>query len=311
MSIYSRSYMRDDYSPERSGGGFDALKWILITLLGVFILQRIVDFRFGADYLALYLGATPEGILGGGLHRLLTYILLHDTVAAFPIHLLFNGLVIFFVGRTLQPHLGGTRMLEAFLFTGILGGLLWFVLQLALGTSGILVGASAAALGLVTLFALLYWHETVRLIFIVFPIALEGRKIFYILLGLQAFFFLAAELGEGPNRTAYSAHLGGMGAGVLYFRYFLSRSTLWEWIRGRGKSVGQPPPWQNRAQAARKQTGRLKLNFKAPSKPRVSAADADLRSEVDRILDKINERGFGALSEEEKRTLDRAKDRLK
>ena len=36
-----------------------------------------------------------------------------------------------------------------------------------------------------------------------------------------------------------------------------------------------------------------------------------LRAEVDRILDKINEQGFGALTEEEKRTLDRAKEDLR
>ena len=33
--------------------------------------------------------------------------------------------------------------------------------------------------------------------------------------------------------------------------------------------------------------------------------------EVDRILDKINEKGFGALTQQEKRTLDEAKDVLR
>jgi hypothetical protein len=32
-----------------------------------------------------------------------------------------------------------------------------------------------------------------------------------------------------------------------------------------------------------------------------------LQAEVDRILDKINEKGFGALSQDEKNTLDKAK----
>ena len=34
----------------------------------------------------------------------------------------------------------------------------------------------------------------------------------------------------------------------------------------------------------------------------------DLRAEVDRILDKINSSGFGALTAEEKRVLDEARD---
>ena len=36
----------------------------------------------------------------------------------------------------------------------------------------------------------------------------------------------------------------------------------------------------------------------------------DIRAEVDRILDKINSHGFNALSPEEKRVLDEAKDLL-
>ena len=36
----------------------------------------------------------------------------------------------------------------------------------------------------------------------------------------------------------------------------------------------------------------------------------ELQKEVDRILDKINKEGFGALSEEERSTLDKAKELL-
>jgi hypothetical protein len=35
-----------------------------------------------------------------------------------------------------------------------------------------------------------------------------------------------------------------------------------------------------------------------------------VEQEVDRILDKINEKGFGSLNEDEKRTLDKAKSLL-
>ena len=38
---------------------------------------------------------------------------------------------------------------------------------------------------------------------------------------------------------------------------------------------------------------------------------AVMKVEVDRILDKINSDGFGALNEEEKKTLDKARDHLK
>jgi len=42
----------------------------------------------------------------------------------------------------------------------------------------------------------------------------------------------------------------------------------------------------------------------------VSWRSGDLRTDVDHILDKINSQGFGSLTEEEKQTLDEAKDLL-
>lgn len=312
MSIYSRSYMRDEPRSPGGGGSFDALKVILITLLGVFVLQRILVLRYGGDVLSATFGIMPEMLLRGQVHRLLTYSLLHDTASVIPIHLIFNGLVIFFAGREVQRRLGPTRLLELFLFSALLAGLGWSVIQFLIGHDPLLVGASGAAMGLITVFALLYWNERISLIFIVFPITLEGKKIFYFLLGFQAFLFLISELPQGsPGRVAYSAHLAGIGAGYLYGRFLIGRATLWDTLFRRKATDRRPPPWQPRAEASKKVTGRFKLNFKAPAKPKISAADADLRAEVDRILDKINERGFGALSDEEKRTLDRAKDKLK
>ena len=44
--------------------------------------------------------------------------------------------------------------------------------------------------------------------------------------------------------------------------------------------------------------------------PSPAAVRETLRAEVDRVLDKINSQGFGALTEEEKRLLDEAKDLL-
>ena len=62
------------------------------------------------------------------------------------------------------------------------------------------------------------------------------------------------------------------------------------------------PKWEKRAKATKTRTGnRFSINTRK---------DENLKAEVDRILDKINSKGFGALSEEEKKTLDKAKDHL-
>jgi hypothetical protein len=64
-------------------------------------------------------------------------------------------------------------------------------------------------------------------------------------------------------------------------------------------------------------TGWLRFSTKdraQPATPRPGTSargrSGDLRADVDSILDKINSQGFGSLTEEEKQTLDDAKDLL-
>ena len=67
-------------------------------------------------------------------------------------------------------------------------------------------------------------------------------------------------------------------------------------------SVGiELPRWLRRRQKTAASTPRFQVNLTSRD---------DLRAEVDRILDKINSEGFGALTDEEKRLLDEARDLL-
>jgi hypothetical protein len=78
-------------------------------------------------------------------------------------------------------------------------------------------------------------------------------------------------------------------------------------LAGRVDPFGGPssgislPRWFRRWKKAATPAPRFKVNL--------SNRD-DLRAEVDRILDKINSQGFGALTAEEKRLLDEARDLL-
>jgi hypothetical protein len=86
-------------------------------------------------------------------------------------------------------------------------------------------------------------------------------------------------------------------AGWVYYR-FIHRAR---WLRSEDHGVEiEPPKWMQ----------------KAPKAPLANAPQLDLtrredlRAEVDRILDKINSDGFGALTADEKRLLDEARDLL-
>lgn len=301
MSIYTRSYMRNEsLHPPRA---FDMVKWILIVLAIAFVLQNIITIWIGGrtaqsalSSLALNQGAMRRGLV----HTAFTYSLLHGGF----FHLIFNGLGIFFAGRILQARLGPVRVLELFLLSVAAGGLGWLLIDTLLGRHGVLMGASAGAFGFLSLFALYYWHETIRFYFWFIPVSLRGQQIFLILLGLQAFFFLFSELAPGarPGNVAYSAHLLGIASGYLYFKVLAQRRTLWETL-GLDRRTRRDRR-DKRSTATRRSLGRYSVNLKTRSTP-------ELRKEVDRILDKINTMGFGSLSEEEKQILDRAKDSLK
>jgi hypothetical protein len=96
---------------------------------------------------------------------------------------------------------------------------------------------------------------------------------------------------------ANSAHLGGMLAGWVYFRYLHEA----RWRFRAGKPDLELPRWMKRAPKAA-----------GPSAGHTGSVGTreGLRAEVDRILDKINSQGFGSLTPAEKRVLDEAKDLL-
>lgn len=298
MSIYSRPYMRPDDSSRSTS--FDAVKWLLIVLGAAYLVQMVFKVWFAPTYKPLmqWVELAPTFFAGGRFHTLLTYGLLHGSL----FHILFNALGLYFAGRALQARLGPTRLIELFIFSVLVGGVAWLAVSWTFHEGGgRLMGASAGVFGYLSLFALHTWRETVRFFFWFIPVSLTGQQIFYLLLGIQAFFFFFNEIAPGEmsmSGVAYSAHLGGFAVGYLYHRFFCERQPLWDTL-GLGQRRRKP-----RSGGAKVTVGRYTVNLsKKPTR--------EVRAEVDRILDKINQGGFGSLTDAEKKYLDDAKDILR
>lgn len=299
MSIYSRSYMRGE--PTRNEPGPWALKAILITLFVIFILQNILRHWLGSTFLEENFALNLYRLREGWIHTLLTYGLLHSTDGALPWHLLFNGLMLYWFGREVEARFGSERFLECFILCILAGGLTWTCVHFVSGNARIVIGASAGVFGILYLFCRARWHMTMELLFL--PLRFTGQQLFWVLFGFQLFFVLFAELpGTGGNATAYSAHLGGILGAFIYERKCLHRGSLIGFLRDKLTPAVGKPQWEKRAAAVKEKTGnRFTINL---------SNRGHLKKEVDRILDKINTEGFGALTEEEKRVLDKAKDVL-
>lgn len=284
--------MRDDYRPHKTS----VVVWLIAAIVAGFLLQTIFLRWFGVGRTFVDLFAlSVDGITSGKVWTLLTYSFLHSPSNL--LHVIANLLGLYFLGRELLPVMGSKRFLWFYGAAAASGGLLWLAANWT--TGGVVWGASAAVYGLLTIFACFYPNRQVTfLLFFVVPVTVKPKYVAYVLLGLDLCGFLFYEImgAASPFGFAHSAHLGGMLAGWVYYRYIHEG----KWSFGRAASF-EMPKWARKRETASASAPKYKVNLTDRS---------DLRAEVDRILDKINSQGFGSLTDEEKRALDSAKDLL-
>ncbi|HWA28058.1 MAG TPA: rhomboid family intramembrane serine protease [Lacunisphaera sp.] len=286
-----RDYLRHDYTRRNT----TALVWLVSTIVAAFVLQLILlspKLDAGGTAVFRFLALSISGVKDWHLWTLLTHCLLHSTAS--PWHILFTVLGLVFAGRELEAVIGPRRFLGVFAGAIFIGGLCWTAVHWRFG--GMQFGAGSAVFGFLVVLAGIHPHLEMSLLF--FPISFRLKHLVYVFLAVNllglAFYELWGEIP--PLGLSPAADLGGMLAGWLYFRYLHARDG---WDRDASFAL---PAW-------------LRFNFRKRPAPPTPAAGrlrpaATLRADVDRILDKINSHGFGSLSDEEKRTLDEAKDLL-
>lgn len=286
-----RFYMRGDYSRPRT----TALVWLVAAMISCFVLQSalLLPWFDASSNLPAQLRLTVRGLEQGHIWTLLTHGFLHST--EFPLHILFSLVVLVLLGRELEPQLGARRFTALFGAALLTGAGCWLALHWH--TGGAHIGPSAGLMALLVVLARL--HEDQRMTFMpffVFSVTVKPMHLIYGFAVIDTLILLLVELPGSDALFGYapSAHLGGMAAGWVYFRFFHANNG---WDRAPGFSL---PAWVRRSDKA--------LDASAPASNSRPMRDAlSLKADVDRILDKINSEGFGSLTEAEKQTLDDAK----
>lgn len=260
--------------------------FLILMLIVSFIFQSVLKL-FSVDLpLLRSFGLSFESLKSGFVWTLLTYSFLHEGA----LHLLFNILGIHFISRNLEYSLTRESFIMLFLLSVFLGSICWLSFNI---NGGFLIGTSAFVMGSLTRFCLMRPDNPITfLLFFVLPVSLKPKHLLIGVIGLELYGFIFSEL-QNISNIAHSAHLGGMLAGFILSTSF-------------GKSLVLP-----------------KLSFKsskvrsAKSKTTVtdysidSEVTTDLENQVDKILDKINEKGFGSLTDREKSLLEKAKSLFK
>jgi membrane associated rhomboid family serine protease len=195
------------YAERRSysgGGNFPpGVKWLLIANTAVFVLQGLLNSRFGG-VLAL---APVAVVYHFAFWQLVTYLFLHGGIW----HLVFNMLTLWMFGTPLERDWGTRQFLKYYFICGIGAGVFDVGLHALTGSwNTSTIGASGAIYGLLLAYGVCYPDQTVLMGFL-FPIKAKYMVMIYAAIEL----WMTAGVNTGVSSIA---HLGGMAVGFGYLK---------------------------------------------------------------------------------------------
>lgn len=200
MAVHERVWERPDAGRERVLIEPSRKPWgtyaILLSMAAVFAAQYAVLFAFGLEAHNRIFPIGPEWYLAPW--TLLTSTLSHGGF----VHILFNGLVLYFFGPHLERLVGTRRFVVLFLLAGAVTGILQVLIQpgLALGASG--------AINMVLGALVLIMPNARILLYGIIPIRFWMATVGFALLDLFGAF------GYGGEGIGNIAHLAGLALGL-------------------------------------------------------------------------------------------------
>jgi hypothetical protein len=215
-------------------------------------------------------------------------------------HLLFNMLIVWWAGRSLEELYGKLEFVAFYVCAGLFAQTVYFIVYL-LGFADprtLTLGASGAVVALLILFAFRFPRQKVLLFFVIpMPIWLLGV--------LLVVWDALGAIGVGKNRTAYVVHLGGALFGCLYYQIGIRISVLFSNFTQRDRRVvphlrvvtSEPDDTPESVAAV--------VGSQSQSRSRENQ-DENLETEVDQVLEKVSKYGQESLTPEEREILFKA-----
>ena len=254
--------MNYQFQSEQSGFSFK-------PQLSTNIIRTLISIN-AALFLIRYLMVGPFDMLNLGLSsdpkiwQPITYMFIHGDF----FHIFMNMFVLWMFGTEMESLWGGKKFLQYYLITGIGSGLVWLLFNYGKSYS-ILIGASGAIYGILLAYGLMFPNRKV-LIYFLFPIKV---KYFVALLALISF---VSSIDTSGSNISHLTHLSGMVIGFIYLKFpnFKSRSSI----------IINNKIIESQQRKVEKRRANTIL----------------LQKKIDRLLDKVSDKGFDSLSEDEK-----------
>jgi membrane associated rhomboid family serine protease len=296
-----------------------ALRLLLSINVVVYLLWQLIFIHFEpTQYFVLKhlaLNPTFPGVFFEPW-QFLTYAFLHlEPGLGGLLHILFNMLWMFWIGKDYERLYGSGRILGLYVFGAVGGALLTVLLHALLpgvgAFGGVVHGASGAVLAIMTAVAIHHPEQRIGLMFI------GVVRLIHVVIGFLALDILFLSSGG----TSVSAHIGGVLAGLLCGKMILAGVDPTSWAdglfgertrsrSGRAPSAHQPgdsmlhrmESWlASRGSAGKKEPSKEAKIYRMDVEGRAPAQTEE--SDVDRILDKISASGYDSLTKREKEIL--------
>jgi len=221
------------------------------------------------------------------------------------------GLYIF--GGIVAPRLGGRAFLALYMFTGLLGNLLWLATVWNNAANIVLCGASGAVMAVTAAAAVMAPETPMLLLFIPFPIKLRTMAIVFFALEI------VMELSGRQPGVANLVHIVGFIGGYLFIKFFFRREMLWDPLASLGGRRGyRPPPNRNSGGDASGWTYHRRPDREPDYGPNFSTGSnfgfngtRVSQRELDYLLDKISRTGINSLTEQELQRLKQAREEMR
>lgn len=192
------------------------VKKLIIINVGFWFLAQILLDKLLSVPITSYLSLIPHSFLFElQIWRAFTYMFLHSFE---PLHIVFNMIILWFVGSELEFRWGQKYFLTYYLICGVgaaliytAGNLLYFYLAKGVvGMSAPVVGASGGIFGLLLAYGILFGERMIYF-FGVFPI--KAKWAVTIMGTIELASLIVSDSSRG--NVAYLAHLGGLATGYL------------------------------------------------------------------------------------------------
>ena len=290
MSIISE--IRDSF---KNGS---VLTRLIYVNLGVFLSIRIIQL------IMLLSGLSPDTIgvvvsflaVPSGFEVLLvrfwtpfTYMFVHYDF----IHILFNILYLYWFGKLFMELITPRLLLRVYILGGLAGALLYFIgmnyvaaFKMALPYNE-MIGASGSVMAIMLTVAMYRPNFSVLMLFIG-PVRLKYIALFAVIIDIISIPGLS-------NTGGVLAHIGGSTFGLVFGWMLLKGNISTTFLSSKQKSE-RKSFWKKKS--------KLNVSHKRPlTDLEYNAIKVRRQKEVDRILEKIKNSGYGSLSESEKKTL--------